>query len=215
MSGAPMYQQVNLYQPILGAERRLFSARAIAVALAVLTLCLAGLGGYGTLHTHRLERSVELLARQDAASFAMSERTNLTNRSGLTLEQLDDEAKNLNADIEARRRALDVVHRSSSGTPATGFAARLEALGRRQIDGIWLSSVIIGSGDGRLALRGGAIDSHLLPAYLSALAQEQALAGVRFDRLAMRRASAAEAPAQVIFELDGPGLTVPVPEHPR
>ena len=209
-----MYQEVNLYQPILGAEKRLFSARAIAVALALLTVSLIGLAGYATLHTRQIERSVDVLARQEAASIAMAERSSLTGRSGLTLEQLDAEAKNLSADIEARRRALAVVQRSSGGTPATGFAARLEALARPQIDGIWLSSVIVGSGDGRLALRGSATDSRLLPAYLSALAEEQALAGVRFDRLAMRRASAAEAPAQVIFELDGPGLTLPVPEHP-
>ncbi len=214
MSGTPVYQQVNLYQPILGAERRLFSARAIAVALTVLTACLVGLGAYGTLHTRRIEHSIELLARRETANIALAERASLAGRPSLSLEQLDAEAKDLSADIEARRRTLDVVRRSS-GTPATGFAARLEALARRQIDGIWLSSVIVGSGDGRLTLRGGATDSRLIPAYLSALADEQAMAGVRFDRLAMRRASGAESPAQVIFELDGPGLTLPVQEHPR
>jgi len=214
VSGTPVHQQVNLYQPILGVERRLFSARAIAVALAVLSVCLAGLGAFGTQRTRRIEHSVEVLARQDAASMAMSERAGLAGHSGPTLEQLDAAAKDLSADIDARRRALDVVHRRMSETPETGFAARLEALANQQIDGIWLSAVIVGSGDGRLALRGGATDSRLLPTYLAGLAQEHALEGVRFDRLAMRRATAAETPAQVIFELDGPHLTVPLPEHP-
>jgi len=208
-----MHQQVNLYQPILGAERRLFSARAIALALTLLTVCLVGLGAYGTLHTRRIEHSIDLLARQETANISLAERASLAGRPSLSLEQLDAEAKDLSTDIEARRRMLDVVHRS--GTPVTGFAARLEALAQRQIDGIWLSSVIVGSGDGRLTLRGGATDSRLIPAFLSALAEEPAMAGVRFDRLAMRHASAAESPAQVIFELDGPGLTLPAQEHPR
>jgi hypothetical protein len=209
-----MYQQVNLYQPILGAERRLFSARAIAVALTVLAVCLVGLGAYGTLHTRRIEYSIDLLARRETANIALAERASLAGRPSQSLEQLDAEAQDLSADIEARRRTLEVVRRGG-GTAATGFAARLEALARPQIDGIWLSSVIVGSGEGRLALRGGTTDPRLVPAYLSALAEEPALAGVRFDRLAMRRAPAAELPAEVIFELDGPGLTLPVPEHPR
>jgi hypothetical protein len=52
-----------------------------------------------------------------------------------------------------------------------------------------------------------------LPAYLAALTQEPALDGVRFDKLAMRRAALSEAPAQLIFELDAPGLKLAALEH--
>lgn len=198
-------QQVNLYQPIMGAERRLFSARAIAVALTVLAVCLVGLSAYGSRRTASLERSLEGIERQEATNLALSARANQSVRPGVSVADLDADARRLSADIDLRQRALDVVRRSSA-SPATGFAARLEALARRQIDGIWLTAIIVGSGEGLLGMQGGATDAVMVPTYLAGLAQEPALAGVRFDRLSMRRASPADAPAVVVFELDGPGL---------
>jgi Tfp pilus assembly protein PilN len=209
-----MEQQVNLYQPILGAEKHLFSARAIGIGLCLLALCLGGLAAFGAWRTGHIERSVSLLESQQAAALALAESTSAARRPGQTLAELDTQAKNLSADIAARERALDLV-RLGAASPATGFAARLEALARRQIDGLWLRNIVVGSGEGRLALRGATVDAKLVPAYLAAIAQESALAGVRFDKLAMRRAKQDEAPAQLVFELGAPGLNIPIPErHP-
>jgi hypothetical protein len=209
-----MEQQVNLYQPILGAEKRLFSARAIGVGLGLLGLCLCGLAVFGSWRTGRVERSVALLEMQQATELARVERTGAALQPGRSLAELETQAKSLSADIAARERALDLV-RLGTASPATGFAARLEALARRQLDGLWLRSIVVGSGDGRLALRGNAVDSQLIPAYLAALAEEHALAGVRFDKLTMHRATQKEAPAQLVFELGAPGLKFPAVEaHP-
>jgi Tfp pilus assembly protein PilN len=209
-----MEQQVNLYQPILGAEKRLFSARTIGVSLAILAASLAGLGGFGAWRTARVERSIADLERRQAEQLARVERIGEAQRPRESLEQLDAQAKELSADIAARERALDIVRRAAV-SPATGFAARLEALAHRQIDGLWLRSIVVGSGDGRLALRGETLDPRLVPQYLAALAEESALAGVRFDKLAMRRAGKEDAPAQDLFELGAPGLGFPAAEaHP-
>ncbi len=209
-----MEQQVNLYQPILGAEKRLFSARAIGIALCILAVCLSGIAAFGAWRTGRVERSVALLETQQAAQLATVERASAALQPGRSLADLQAQAKNLSADIAARQRALDLV-RLGAASPATGFAARLEALARRQRDGLWLHTIVVGSGEGRLALRGGTLDPQLVPAYLAALAEEPALAGVRFDKLAMRRAKHDEAPAQLEFELGAPGLKFPAPEaHP-
>lgn len=207
-------QQVNLYQPILGAEKHLFSARAIGVALALLVACLGALVFYVSWRTARIELSVVHLQRQEQENIAAAERAGVAARGTLNMPQLDAEAKQLTADIEMRQHVLDVVHRGSV-TPANGFAARLEALAHRQLEGIWLNTVILGSGDGRLTLRGGTIDSRLLPTYLSALTQEVALDGVRFDKLSMRRALPKELPATTIFELVGPGLGIPKAEDAK
>jgi hypothetical protein len=214
MNAHALEQQVNLYQPILGAERRLFSARAIGIALAVLMVSLGGLAFYVSVRTSRVERAVAQLQAQEAANIAAAARASAAVRPTSSMAQLDAEAKELSAAIDARQRVLDVVHRSSV-TPATGFAARLEALARRQLEGVWLTTVILGSGEGRLAMQGGTTDAHLVPAYLAALADEEALAGVRFDKLSMRRALPAQAPAAMVFELDGPGLKIPAPEGPK
>jgi Tfp pilus assembly protein PilN len=203
-----MEQQVNLYQPILGAEKRLFSAHTIGGGLGLLALCLCGLAAFGAWRTAHVERSIALLEKQQAAALTRAESAISALRPGGSLAELQEQAKSLSADIAARERALDLV-RLDAASPATGFAARLEALARRQLEGLWLRTIVVGSGDGRLAFQGAAVDPRLVPAYLAALAEESALAGVRFDKLAMRRAKQEEAPAQLLFELGAPGLIFP------
>ena len=207
-------QQVNLYQPILGAERRLFSARAIGACLALLAVALGALGSYAAWRTSRVERSIAELEKRQAAELVTAERTGAVLNPGKSVAELDADAKDLTAEIAARERALAIV-RLGAASPETGFAARLEALGRRQVDGLWLHDVVVGSGDGRLAMRGDALDPRLVPAYLAALAADHALAGVRFDKLTLRRARENEAPAQLVFELGAPGLALASAEaHP-
>ncbi len=209
-----MEQQVNLYQPILGAEKRLFSARTIGVCLALLAASLAALGSYGAWRTSRVERSIAELDGRQAAALLRAERTGVALSPGKTVAELDADARALTADIAARERALAII-RLGSASPETGFAARLEALAHRQVDGLWLREVIVGSDDGRLAMRGRALDPNMVPAYLAALAGDPALAGVRFDKLTLRRAKEDEAPAQLVFELGAPGLALSSSEaHP-
>jgi hypothetical protein len=209
-----MEQQVNLYQPILGAEKHLFSARAIGISLAVLAVSLGGIDGFSVWRTARFEHALALVEQQLAAQVAMNDRAGAALRPGVSLEELQARAQRLTADIAARERALDLV-RVGAASPTTGFAARLEALGRRQLDGVWLHSIVLGSGEGRLAMQGATVDPRLIPIYLAALAEEHALDGVRFDTLAIRRAKPDEAPAQLLFEIGAPDLKFPAAEtHP-
>jgi Tfp pilus assembly protein PilN len=200
-----MEQQVNLYQPILGAEKRFFSAVTIAVGLGVMVCCLLALVTFGAWRTHRVERSIAKLEQQELAALALAARANAAMHPAQTLAQLQNSAKELSAEIAARERALEIVQRGAAA-PASGFAARLEALARPQIEGVWLSDIVLGSGEGRLAMRGGTSDPRLVPAYLAELAPDPALTGVRYDKIALRRARPEEAPAQMVFELDAPGL---------
>jgi hypothetical protein len=211
VSTTTLEQQVNLYQPIMGAEKRLFSAAAIAVGLGVLIVCLVGLAAFGAWRTKRIERSVDQLEQQQLAQVALAEHAGAALHPQQSLEQLQAQAKRLAAEIAGRERALDVVRRGSE-TPASGFAARLEALARRQLDGVWLRNVYVASGDSRLALQGSTTDPRLVPAYLAGLAEERALDGVSFDKLSMRRAKPEESPAQLVFELTAPGMRFPPPE---
>jgi hypothetical protein len=209
-----MEQQVNLYQPILGAEKHLFSARAIGISLLVLAVSLGGIDGFSVWRTARIERALALIEQQLSTQMAMNDRVGAALRPASSLAELQTQAKLLSADIAARERVLDLV-RVGAASPATGFAARLEALGRRQVDGVWLHSIVLGSGEGRLAMQGATVDRRLIPVYLAALAEEHALDGVRFDTLAIRRAKPAEAPAQLVFEIGAPDLKFPAAEtHP-
>jgi hypothetical protein len=203
-------QQVNLYQPILGTNQRAFSARSIVVAWCAFALCLTGLGAHNVWRIKRIEASVEQVEREEAANVAMIGLAKLATRPHVSLETLDADAQTMSAGIETRQHALAIIDRGSFD-PSKGFAARLEALSRRHLDGIWLTALVLGSGEGRLAMRGATTDSRLLPTYLAGLGADDALAGVRFDKLDMRRGLPSEAPARVVFELGGPGLAVAAP----
>jgi type II secretory pathway pseudopilin PulG len=206
-----MEQQVNLYQPILGAEKRLFSARAIVLGLGMLVVCLAALAGYASWRAARVERAIAALERQQTARLALAERAAAAMRPKESLAELDAAARGLSADIAARELALGVV-RNGAPTPGAGFAERLEALARRQIEGLWLKKIVLSTGDSRLAFEGATTEPRLVPAYLAALAEERPLDGARFDRLAMRRAKPDEAPARTVFELGAAGLALPPAE---
>lgn len=211
MTGATLEQQVNLYQPVAGSGKRIFSARAIGSGLVTLGVCLGGLHAFGVWRTVRIERSVAIIERQAAAETSLRDGVNAAVRPGRSIVELQAQALELTTGIAARERTLELVSRGAA-SPSTGFAARLEALGRRQIDGLWLRTIVIGSGAGRLALQGATVDARLVPAYLAGLAQEPAFDGVRFDKLAMRQAKREEAPAQLMFELGAPGLEFPATE---
>ena len=206
-----MEQQVNLYQPILRAERRIFSARAIGGSLLTLGLCLGGVHAFGAWRTGRIERSVAVIERQVASETSLRDGVSAALHPSRSIVELQAQALELTAEIAARQRALDLVNRDTA-SPETGFAASLEALGRRQIDGLWLRTIVLGSGDARLALQGATVDRRLVPQYLAALAEEHAFDGVRFDKLAIRQARREEAPAQLMFELGETGLDFPAPE---
>jgi hypothetical protein len=207
-----MEQQVNLYQPILGAEKRLFSARTLAACLVTLIACLGTLITFEASRTARVEKSVIQLEAREASNIEVAARANAVLRPTLTLAQLDTQAKHLSADIASRERALDIM-RKGAVSVSTGFAARLEALANQQIDGIWLSNILLSSDDGRLAMQGRTTDRNLLPVFLNGLTHEPAMTGIRFDSLSMRRALATEIPAQVVFVIGSPGLKFTAIEH--
>jgi hypothetical protein len=209
-----MEQQVNLFQPILGAEKRLFSARTIGACLAVMFVWLGGMSAFESWRTARIERLVNQVEEREASNLRLAARASSALRPTKTIAQLDAEAKKLSADIASREQALDIVRRGSVSA-SSGFAARLEALSRQDIEGIWLRRILLGSGESRLAFQGSTTDRNLLPQYLTALSREHALDGVRFDTLSMRRALPTEAPAQIIFELGAPGLKMAALGHSK
>ncbi len=177
-----MRQQINLYQPIFREQRRIFSSRTIALAIAVISLALAALWGYGTWKVGRLEREVAQIARDDKARA-----TNLANGSAAFAAQsnpaeIEARIKALSEQLDRQARALNALRSGAAGS-TDGFAARLEALARRHVDGLWLEQLAFGGGGHSMSVSGSTIDSRLLPRYLEELQEEPALAGARFDKV--------------------------------
>jgi hypothetical protein len=83
----------------------------------------------------------------------------------------------------------------------SGFSAQLEALGRQQVDGLWLRRIVLSAGDKRLALAGATQDASLVAQYLAALAAEPTLGGARFDHFQLHRPPSAGVAMASLFEV--------------
>lgn len=175
--------------------------------MALLTLALIGIAAFARWRTAHIEHAVVDVTRQEATQQSLITQAAATNEPRASLAELDALAKSSAEEIAAREYALKIVKRGSSD-PASGFAARLEAIGRRQIEGVWLTALIIGTGEGRLALSGATTDPRLVPGWLGSLRNERALDGAFFDRLQIRQVAHA-APAVAVFDIGAPGLDLP------
>src|SRR5208283_3102371 len=102
--------------------------------------------------------------------------------NGETEKALTSRINGLAVELDRRQQALRYL---GSGAAAAhgGFATRMEALAREQIDGLWLKGAVFTAESGRFALTGSAVNAELVPLYLARLAHEPSLAGAKLDSL--------------------------------
>lgn len=169
-------QQVNLFQPIFRAERTLFSTTFIAGFLGVTAAVLVLLWAFAWRQVVRLEHEV---ATVEAARL---ERSNALRRVGAGFASdpasVTARAKELAAGIERTERTLALIREGTVGS-TTGFAARLHALARPEVPGLWLTRIALTGRDAAFA--GMTQDAAAIPRYLQALAEDPAFATLRVD----------------------------------
>ena len=195
-------QQVNLYQPILRREQRLFSARAMAGALAVLGAALGIIAAFAASRAIRIERDVAVVIEQQAAGERRLDSSAGVLEHGASLAELAANEQRLAAEIAGRERALTALGSEGAGV---GFAARLEALARAHIEGLWLLRIVLSNGEGRISLQGATADPRRVPEFLAALRTEPGLGEVSFQSFEMRQAPPEERPAVALFRAAAPG----------
>jgi hypothetical protein len=200
-------QQINLYQPIFSEERRGFSARAFAVVLALTIAVLAGYSIHTSLRLRDLAAKVEELRssqaqQQEALDAATAPQT------AETPDTVQARVKQLTATLTQRQRALQVLESGAAGQ-TSGFAARMEALARRHVDGLWIDRMTLSGTTGAMTLSGATLQANIVPDYLASLARENVLSGTRFDDFVIER------PAPAGRDADQEAVSVAVPKHVR
>ncbi|MCA1799200.1 MAG: PilN domain-containing protein [Xanthomonadaceae bacterium] len=188
-----MSQQINLYQPIFRAQRKVFSAQTIVQIAAVFIVGLLMIYGYASWQVGSLgDRVAELEAQRNTAMSQLqrlSTGTHPATRSRLLSEQLSE----AQAEAASRQRLLRTFEARSFGN-TQGFSAHYAGLARQRIDGLWLTRVEIRM-DG-ITFDGETEVAELLPRYINRLAGETAFTGTDFTRLRMARGDSAGAPVQ-------------------
>lgn len=177
-----MSQQINLFNPLFMAQKKVFSAVAMARALGVLLLGCGALGLYGQQHSRQLAHETNLGAERLAQKQARLDKVNSAYPPRESDKALIAEAAALEARLALLRQASDSIARGELGNQQ-GYAGAFRALARQSSEGLWLTGVRIDGAVERISLEGRALDAALVPAYLGRLGREPVLEGKRFDSL--------------------------------
>jgi hypothetical protein len=181
-----MQQQVNLYQPIFREQDKLFSAARMAVGLGVFSAGLVLLTGFVGWRIAHLNRVLTEIKAQEVAHQRLVEHVSVMMDQVETQPQIEHRLNILARELDRRQQALRYLHSDEMGA-RSGFAERMEALAREQVEGLWLRGALFTADAGRMTLTGRTTNAELVPIYLARLAHEPALAGTKLELMEIRQ----------------------------
>jgi len=184
-----MHQQVNLYQPIFREQDKLFSAARMGIGLGVFALGLVGITGFLWWRTSHLETLLTEIKAQELAHQRLVDRVTALMDQGETQAQIEQRLRLMAGELDRRQQALRYLHSDAMGV-RSGFADRMEALARQQLEGLWLRGALFTADAGRMTLTGRTTNAELVPLYLARLANEPALAGTKLELMEIRQPAA-------------------------
>lgn len=180
-----MTQQVNLYQPILRREKKVFSAVTMLQALAAISVMMLALFAISRWQLERLQDQRESLLAQErelAARFMEFSRTLQERPESRELRQRVELAQR---ELDLKQRLLALMQTRDTGAEPGGFAAAFEGLARQRVAGLWLTGVELEKheNDRDVTLRGLTSRAELVPQLVQRLGEEAAFRGLRFEHL--------------------------------
>jgi Tfp pilus assembly protein PilN len=181
-----MRQQINLHQPIFRRERKRFSAVSVATALGVVAVALTAFSAYTARSVDGLQKEVAQLTEQQAQQQAQLLKVGELHSRTARRSDVEARVKALAASLSERTQALQVLQSGAAGQ-TSGFAARMEALARRHVDGLWIDGLAMSGTQSTISISGSSVDADIVPAYLRSLSSEAVLNGTRFDDFVIER----------------------------
>lgn len=190
-------QQVNLYQPILRKQEKIFSARTLLQGNLMVLLGLALLYGYTVVQTGNMQEQLgQVQLQRDAQVKQLAELVKQfpPKAKDETLQLRIDQQQ---AELEHKRKLLAAVTQLGLGGDQ-GFSEHLSGLARQDLPQLWLQQITLQHGQ-QVELAGSAYQPEEVPLYLQRLATEKAFNGTAFHSVVISRN--AEQPGQVDFRL--------------
>jgi len=178
-----MSQQINLYNPIFLKQKHYFSAATMAQALVLVLAGSLGMYAFEVRQNRTLERVLadtdKQVSTQREQMIRFSREHSVQGASRALMDELTRAQQRLQ-----QRQALLAEIKTGVGGDADGFARYLSALARQHVPGVWLTGVQIGP-KSDLVIKGRALESQMVPAYIRALNREAPIAGRRVAELQM------------------------------
>ncbi|KAB7622644.1 PilN domain-containing protein [Alkalilimnicola sp. S0819] len=179
-----MNQQINLYQPILRREAKVFSSRAMLLGLLLVAL---GLLALSAVVEWRLRVQEAELAELEAQRQGLQQRLTVLEvrfpepRRDPALERQVAAGEE---ELRRKRRFLEVFGAGSQA--GADYAAVLDGLARAAEDDLWLTRIVL-DGRGAASLQGLTLDAARLPLWMERLGEQPGLAEQRFQGLRVER----------------------------
>jgi hypothetical protein len=185
-------QQINLYNPLLLKQQKLFSLNTMAQALGLILLGIFLFYGYAWYRVADLEKQMAETARLHRDTLAQLEQTKSKLGPRKASKLLEDEVTRMEAQVDTRRRIIGLMEQGELGN-SQGFSEYFRAFARQTMDGLWLTGFRV-SGSGDMAISGRALKPEQVPVFINHLKREKILEGKTFTTLEMRLPPATSAP---------------------
>lgn len=179
-------QQVNLYQPIFRKQKKVFSALALAQAVVLVIVALAGIYAYSRWQLVALDNALASAQGQRTETQARLAEIQRTTPPRARDQRLVRAVEDLQAQNELKRRSLAMLE-ADLGTARVGFVGQLEGLARQKVDGVWLTHLAFSDGGNGIGLAGNAVAPELVPRYLQRLSAEESFTGTQFRTFLLER----------------------------
>lgn len=194
-----MSQQINLFNPIFLKQKKIFGAKPMLQALAVILVGVLGVTGYAA---YRVEELKGHAARSKAALDAQQARLVKVNTQFAPRQRsaaLSMELGQAQAELASLRQVEAVLQGGALGN-THGYAEYFRAFARQNVSGLWLTGLHIAGAGNTIGVQGRAMQPTMIPLYISRLTAEQVMRGKTFaslkiDRPALAAAGAAPEPA--------------------
>ncbi len=176
-----MKQQINLYRPEFRPDTNAFQSLFMFQAAGILLFALLVIYGFARSELSSIEDELDIVARQEAAALERLQNvrpliTAVTGEQSWS-EQLEEASRTL----AERQAALSLIQGTTLGD-TKGFSRHLRALARQDIDGIWLTHLVLSALGDQTRIEGRAIRAELIPLYVQNLTAEPAFEKQRFHR---------------------------------
>ncbi len=182
-----MSQQINLYNPLLLKQKKIFSAKTMAQALGLIALGLVAVYGYARFQVASLQTETERAATRLEAVQARLTRVSQQFGPRQKSAELEANIKRAEAELQALGE-VQAVLKQGGAVSANGFSPYLKALARQMVEGVWLTGIEVSGSEmmiGGRTLRAGAV-----PEYIQRLSHESVMQGRKFAMLEMHKPTA-------------------------
>jgi len=178
-------QQINLYQPILRKQEKVFSAKTLLQGNLLVLGGLLLLYGYTLLQAYSLE---------DQLAATTAQRDERLQRLAGLRAQYPEKVRDasLAKRVEAQRRVLQTRQelfsavRQYDANPTQRFSEHLAGLSRQDLPSLWLRHIVLRANQ-QLVLEGSALSAKDVPVLLQRLGKETAFNGTAFQSVVIQR----------------------------